>query len=339
MKLPAPTALALLIFLAGSAAAAIPLDNLAWRPDSQVPTPAGLARRVQAYYLLDVTDGAGVKNYWDVRWQMTQKYGTNHKVLGVLVAEYADPPQKNEKENEYWVKARDQSGSLLRAFAGDALGALVIVDGNGKVVQISRLAANHDVEFKTIESMFASAAPMVDNEGMFPLHCQTALRSMKYGDVKSAFKDARKLGDDGAAFTKILFDQANKMLDTDAKSLADPTSLPVIRMLAIQRMTQVMTEFSGLPATAAAVKAIKSAAADKGIAVEQASYDMFNEYVLAMRKTNAKKGPDVQKEWLIGIMAKFPGTYGYELARMVKMASRLEFDDPTAQNATQAAKK
>src|SRR5258708_38496300 len=63
---PAASLASLLFLLAGSAAAAIPLDNLAWRPDSQVPTPAGLARRVQAYYLLDVTDGPGVKNYWDV---------------------------------------------------------------------------------------------------------------------------------------------------------------------------------------------------------------------------------------------------------------------------------
>src|SRR5271170_2211982 len=164
--------LVLLVLLALSAAGAesVPFDTISWAADSGSPTAAGLARRVQVYFLVNFEDPVGMGLYWNIRGGYGQRWPTNYAVQCFLLGSRGQLPTRNETDPpEYWDKGFDSGSGLLPAFAGDASAALVVVDGNGKITMITRLGGNADAERKGIEALFKEAQPLIDNEGMFPL--------------------------------------------------------------------------------------------------------------------------------------------------------------------------
>ncbi len=316
--------LLMLTILAANAGEGVPFDTLSWTADTATPTELGLARRVQVYLLLSMDQEAAKGLYWGLRGQFGQKYEHNFQVACQLIGSNGDVPIKNETETETWCKAADQSGSLVRAFAGDAYAALMVVDATGRIVQISRLSSNTDMERKAIEALFPAAQPLIDNDGLFPLSCKTALAALKQGDVKRALKECQKLGPNGAALGKAISEQASRLIDSDAKQIADNAASVSSRMIALLRVNHLLAEFPGTPAEAAAGKAIKGSRTDKPLANEMAAWGMLQEYLVAMRKTPAKKTTEVQMQWLPMITGKFGGTYAAEVATMIKRAARLD---------------
>ena len=303
----------------------VPIDTLAWSSDiAATPSPAGMAGRVQVWFLVDLEEESGKQIYWSLRGKTQKTYDTKYQILHVFVGANGDPPQKAESEAEWWAKARDQSSSLVRAFAGDSLGAVVIVDGKGRITRVARLSSNNDAEWKTGDSLYPTALPLVDDESMFPIGCKKALKWIKLGDIKKATKEIPKLGPDGPAMAKGLTDGANKMIEADAQIIAGGSSSASQRMLAIERVQAVMAEFPGSKAAKGAMDAIKQVSKDKALQNEQAAYAMLQDYYRAMRKISVKKVKGVQMEWLPAITAKYGGTYAAEVATMIRTASRLD---------------
>jgi hypothetical protein len=303
----------------------VPTDTLSWTADIAAnPTPAGIAGRVQVWFLADLEEESGKQLYWSLRGRVQKTYDTKYQILHFFVAANGDPPQKAESEVEWWAKARDQSSSLVRAFAGDSIGAVVIVDGKGKITRVARLSSNNEAEWKTGDSLYPTATPLIEDESLFPLGCKKALKWIKLGDVKRATKEIPKLGADGPAMAKGMSEGANKMIEADTQIIAGGASSPADRMLAIERVQAVMAEFPGAKAAKAASDAIKQVSKDKALQTEQAAYGMLQDYFRAMRKVSVKKIKGVQMEWLPGITAKFGGTYAAEVATMIRTASKLD---------------
>lgn len=303
----------------------VPLDTLAWCADIGAnPTPAGMAGRVQCWFIIDLEEESGRQIYWSLRGRVQKTYENKYQILHFMVGANGDPPQKAEVEVEWWAKARDQSSSLVRAFAGDSLAAVVIVDGKGKITRVARLGGTNDNEWKTADSLYPTATPLVDDEGAFPLGCKKALKWVKLGDLKRVNKEIPKLGPDGPAMAKGLLEGANKMIEADAQLIAGGATPVAERMLAIERVQAVMAEFPGAKAAKQATDAIKQVGKDKALQNEQAAYAMLQDYFRAMRKISVKKVKGVQMEWLPGITAKFGGTYAAEVATMIRAASRLD---------------
>lgn len=303
----------------------VPLDTLSWSSDiGATPSPAGIAGRVQCWFLVDLEEESGRQIYWSMRGRSQKTYDTKYQILHFFVGTNGELPQKAESESEWWAKARDQSGSLVRAFAGDSIGAVVIVDGKGRITRVARLSSNNEAEWKTGDSLSPTALPLVEDESMFPLGCKKALKWIKLGDIKKATKEIPKLGPDGPAMAKGLTDGANKMIESDTQIIAGAASSASNRMLAIERVQAVMAEFPGSKAAKAAMDAIKQVSKDKALQNEQAAYGTLQEYFRAMRKVSIKKVKGVQMEWLPMITAKYGGTYAAEVATMIRTASRLD---------------
>lgn len=318
-------AMALLAATLPLRAEGVPLDTLAWSADIGAnPTPAGMAGRVQCWFIIDLEEESGRQIYWSLRGRVQKTYENKYQILHFVVGANGDLPQKAEVEVEWWAKARDQSSSLVRAFAGDSLAAVVIVDGKGKITRVARLGGTNDNEWKTADSLYPTATPLVDDEGAFPLGCKKALKWVKLGDLKRVNKEIPKLGPDGPAMAKGLMEGANKMIEADAQLIAGGATPVAERMLAIERVQAVMAEFPGAKAAKQATDAIKQVGKDKALQNEQAAYAMLQDYFRAMRKVSAKKVKGVQMEWLPGITAKFGGTYAAEVATMIRAASRLD---------------
>jgi hypothetical protein len=201
----------------------VPFDTLSWTADSATPTEAGISHRAQVYFFVNLEDQAGTNLYWALRGGYGQKYPTSYAAQVFLIGSKGNVPTRADTDvPDFWDKAYDNAGALLPAFAGgDATGALVLVDGSGKIVQISRLGANADAERKTIEAVFKDTQPLVDNEGQFPLSLKNAIKWLRLGDVNRAIKESQKLGADGMTMAKVVSEQSNRMIESDTKVLED----------------------------------------------------------------------------------------------------------------------
>jgi hypothetical protein len=317
--------LILLLVVATRVEAVVPLDTVQWASDSARPTAAGIARRVQAYYLVDFTAEAGRNMYWNLRESVRDtKLSGNHNVIHFLLVTGGSIEQTPEGEaTEYWCKGVSGNHGLVRAFGGDARAVIVLVDGTGRVTSITRLG-DANQEKKGIEALYKTATPLVEDASQFPLGCKASLQWLRLGDVNHAIKDLKKAGADGPAFVKLVTERANVLVEMDTKILVDPSTMPSDRLIALQRLNGLLQDFPGVPSAAAAGVAIKKSKDDKQLAAEQTAYGMLMEYLNIMRKTAAKKTPEVQMQWIPGLTAKFGGTYAAEIATMIRRASRLD---------------
>ncbi len=318
-------ALTTLLGLASSLSAVVPLDTVQWASDSAKPSETGIAHRAQVYFLVDYTEDAGRGKYWGLRdFCHDTKLATKFEVLHFLVVvDGTIEPYKDGDPKEYWCKGVSSNHGLVRAFGGDAVAVIVLVDGTGRVTSISRLG-DPNQERKAIEALYPTAKPLVADASQFPLSCKVALEGLRLGDTARAMKGLSKAGADAPNFVKLVTDRVNEFVDMDAKLLNDPATMAADKMIALKRLAGVMAEFPQTPSSSAATLAIKKTKDDKQLANEQAAYSMLMAYFDAMKKTSAKKTKEVQMQWIPGITAKFGGTYAAEIATMIRKASRLD---------------
>jgi len=128
--------LTLLLFLASSLPAVVSLEGVQWASDSAKPTATGIAYRTQVYFLVDFTDEAGRNKYWSLReFCRDTKLATRFDVLHFLIAvDGAIEPARDGEAKEFWCKGVSGNHGLVRAFGGDALAVIVLVDGKRSVV-------------------------------------------------------------------------------------------------------------------------------------------------------------------------------------------------------------
>ncbi len=303
----------------------VPLDAVQWNNDSAVPTTSGIARRGQVYYLADFADEAGRKMYGGLRNSVRDKKLANkYDLIHILLAPGNTIEQRKEEDPiEYWCKGMPQNGGLVRAFVGDFVGALVIIDGSGRVTHISRLT-NPQANEKQIKDAPKYAAPLVENSTLFPLSCAEQLEWLRLGDTNRALKEIRKAGQDAPTFVKLVIERINALIEMDTALITDMTKSPSERLIALNRLKGLVQENPSAPAAKEAIKSIKSTKDDKDLATEQAAFGVLLEYFNVMRKTSAKNTAMVQAQWLGGINHKFPGSYAAEIATMIKTASQLQ---------------
>ncbi|MBA3698536.1 MAG: hypothetical protein H0W78_06770 [Planctomycetes bacterium] len=320
--------LALLMCTAASVSAAVPLETVQWTPDSAKPTEAGMARRVQVYFLVDYTEQVGRDKYWGLRdMARDPKIASKFEYLHFLVAVGGAIEQPKEGDPvENWCKGVSNNSGLVRAFGGDATAVIVLVDGNGRITNISRLG-DPNKEKKDIEALASTAKPLVADPSQFPLSCKVPLADLRVGDINRSMKNLKKAGNDAPVFVKLLTDRVNEMVELDVALLNDPATMAADKMIALNRLNGILAEFPKVPAASAAVLAIKKTKDDKQLANEQTAYAMLTSYIEAMKKVSAKKAKDVQLQWIPGITAKFGGTYAAEVATMIRKASRLDQTD------------
>jgi hypothetical protein len=312
--------------LSCAAGESVPFDTLSWTADSATPSEAGISHRAQVYFLVNLEDTAGTQLYWSLRGGYGQRYPTSYTAQVFLIGSKGSMPTRADTDvPDYWDKAYDNAGALLPAFAGgDATGAMVLVDGSGKIVQISRLGANADAERKVIEALFKDTQPLVDNEGAFPLSVKNSIKWLRLGDVNRAMKESQKLGADGMTVAKVVAEQSNRMIETDTKVLEDIAASAPVRMISLLRLGSLLEEFPNAPAHVAAAKAIKMTKGDKQVTNELTAWGALQEYYHSLKRIQAKKVPEIQMQWLPMITAKYSGTYAAEIATMIKHASRLD---------------
>lgn len=317
--------LALLLSLAGSMSAAVPLETVQWFSDSAKPTEAGIARRAQVYFLVDFTDNVGRDKYWGLRDMVKDtKIANKFEIMHFLVTTNGTPePPRDGDPAEFWCKGSSTNHGLVRAFGGDATAVIVLVDGNGRVTSVSRLG-DPNLERKAIDALAPTAKPLVADASQFPLSCKVPLADLRVGDVNRAMKNLKKAGNDAPLFIKVVTDRVNAMVEMDVALLNDPATMAADKMLAIKRVNGLLAEFPKVPAASAATLAIKKTKDDKQLANEQAAYAMLMSYFEAMKKVPTKKAKETQLQWIPGITAKFGGTYAAEVATMIRKASRLD---------------
>ncbi|HEX3135002.1 MAG TPA: hypothetical protein VHX44_15665 [Planctomycetota bacterium] len=317
--------LTLLLSVAAGLSAAVPLDTVQWTSDSAKPTEVGMARRAQVFFLVDQSEEAGRNKYWGIReLARDSKIANKFETLHFLIATGGTPePYKEGEPTEYWCKGVSNNNGLIRAFGGDSIAVIVLVDGTGRVTSVSRLG-DPNQERKGIDALAPTAKPLVNDASQFPLTCKVPLADLRLGDVNRAMKNLKKAGPDAPAFIKIVADRVNEMVELDVALLNDPASQAADKMIALKRMNGMLAEFPKVPAASAAALAIKKTKDDKQLANEQAAYAMLMEYFNAMKKVSAKKAKEVQLQWIPGITAKFGGTYAAEVATMIRKASRLD---------------
>lgn len=317
--------LSLLMSVAATVCAAVPLDGVQWSADSAKPTEAGMARRAQVYMLADFSEDAGRNKYWGMRdLARDAKIANKFETLHFLIVTGQNPePYREGEPVEYWCKGVSNNNGLIRAFVGDSPAAIVLVDGTGRITSISRLG-DPNQERKAIDALAPTAKPLVNDPSQFPLTCKVPLADLRLGDVNRAFKNLKKAGNDGPVFVKIVTDRVNEMVEQDVAQLNDAATMAADKMIVLKRLNALLAEFPRVPAASAAQLAIKKSKDDKQLANEQAAYAMLMSYFEAMKKVSAKKAKEVQLQWIPGITAKFGGTYAAEIATMIRKASRLD---------------
>jgi hypothetical protein len=306
-------------------ASVVPLDGVQWTADSAKPTEAGMARRAQVYLLADFNEEAGRNKYWGMRdlardAKIANKFDTLHFLI---VTGQTPEPYREGEPTEYWCKGVTNNNGLVRAFGGDSVAVIVLVDGTGRVTSVARLGDPYQ-EKKGIDALAPTAKPLVNDPSQFPLTCKVPLADLRLGDVNRAMKNLKKAGNDAPLFIKLVTDRVNAMVEMDVALLNDPASMAADKMIALQRLNSLLAEFPKVPAASEAQLAIKKAKDDKQLANEQAAYAMLMSYFDAMKKISAKKAKETQLQWIPGITAKFGGTYAAEVATMIRKASRLD---------------
>lgn len=319
--------LSVFLCLAGNLSAVVPLDTMKWTKDSPIPSEAGIAHRVQSYFLVDFTEEAGRGKYGGLRdFARDTKLATAFPVVHILVVANGqiDPLAEGDKK-EYWCRGMTSNRGIVRAFGGNTNFVSVLVDGNGRVAKISRIENASDVT-EPVKKFYSTSKPIVTDVSQFPLSCKVPLEALCLGDINRAMKSLSKAGADAPVFVKTVTDKVNQFIENDTALLTNPATLAADKMIAVKRLNGILAEFPKLPAVPAAKAALKKTKEDKQLAKEQQAYEALLQYFAAMEKVSTKKIKDVQREWLPMITAKFGGTYAAEVATMIRHASLLDED-------------
>ena len=315
------TALVLASVLAGARAAAlVPLENVTWS-DGIAPTAAGLARRVQLYFVLYCGNEAGKQLFTSARDSIKQpRWEKRYEILHFLVnSGGGSMPPRNQADTEWADRGNDTTSGLLRAIAGDADGAMILVDGTGRIVEVSRLTV--DDAIRKGEKCLATARPLVGDESQLPLATKPLLRYLKLGDTHGYQKTLATYGPAGVQFQQYVTTGTTRLLDADTTLLSDPATAPDLKFITLQRAAALAQE---APPSKSFTAALKPLRADKPLKREQEAWAALEQYLAEARRTPLKRIPDKQHEWFPLFDTKLKGTYAAEVVEMIKRASKYE---------------
>ncbi|MBA3936079.1 MAG: hypothetical protein H0X38_01325 [Planctomycetes bacterium] len=320
LVLSAAVALATLL-IGGRAEALVPLENVTWADGIAQPTPVGMARRVQLYFIIDCSEEPGKQLYYGAQGNIKQpRWENKYEILHFLVSSGGGTmPARNDADTEWADRGTDSTTGLLRAIAGDAIGAYILVDGSGRIAELGRL--NVDDATKKAEKLFKGTQPLVDDESQLPLAAKPLFKWLKLGDTHSYQKSLGKYGPAGMQFQQFVTKGTTRLLESDAALLSDPATTPDAKLIALQRATAVAQEAPPSKSFTAVLKGLKT---DKALKREQEAWEVLKQYLAEARKTPLKKISDKQHEWFPLFDTKFKGTYAAEIVDKIKSASRYE---------------
>lgn len=304
----------------GRAEAVIPLENVTWGDSVGVPTAAGIARRVQIYYVINCDEERGRNLYAGAQHTVVNsRWSSKYEAIHIVVGNGAVPAH-NPSDDEWWCRGIDTtSGGLLRAIAGDADGALILVDATGRIVELMRL--NVDDANAKAEKLMKAATPLVDDESQLPSACKPLLKYLTLGDTRYCLKNLGKCGPAGADVQKMILRGTVRLLDADTALLSDPATPPAMKFIALMRATAIAQEAPPNKPLVAVIKGLKT---DKDLKHEQDAWTALQGYLAEARHTPIKKIKDKQHEWFPLIDAKFKGTYAADIIDKIKNASHYE---------------
>jgi hypothetical protein len=308
----------------------LPLPAFTWHSDQPTPQGAGLLGRALAIVVIDWDrreGNTGPATFWSLRWWWNDGGRPIDFRQGALMLSSGGGQfnHKDPDKAERILKGQDTSGGLVRALGGDASAVVMLVNAQGRVVRIMRCSGDANGFAREFDALVPKEAALVANESQFPVACKPATDLLKEADVKGALAlCARKLGADGAALAKAVAERADALLDAELAVLDDGASQPSARLIARGRVEDLLAAFPQAKRAADAGKALKALKADKAVATEQAAWAALTDYLAQAAKAPPKKLPEVQKQLLGAITAKFPETYAAELAGMIRTASRLD---------------
>jgi hypothetical protein len=304
----------------------VPLDAVQWNSDSPQPSTAGIARRSQIYMIIDFSNDDGKKLFNVLRNSIKDPaLGKNFdQIHFLLAADGSLDPRQEEDPVEYWCKGIPQNPGLARAFCGDYYAALIIINGTGRVTSISRLSGSLRTYEKSIKDARKNCNPLVNDPSVFPLACKKSLDWLRLADTNRAMKEVQKAGPDAPNFIKLVTERINLLIDEDAKLLTNMTKTPSERLIAYHRLQGLIQDMPSAPAVKNAQVALKGIKDDNDLKKELEAFALLGEYMNVMRKTSAKKSPEVQTQWLGSINQKFGGTYAAEIATMIKKCSQIQ---------------
>ncbi|MGC3989569.1 MAG: hypothetical protein QM796_07810 [Chthoniobacteraceae bacterium] len=111
-------------------------------------------------------------------------------------------PGQDQDKPERILKGQD-SGGLLHALAGDADGVVMLVNPEGRVVQLHRCSDANSFKGELDGLLPKEDRGLVVNDTNYPVSCRPAFDLFKVSDVKGALAlCSRKLGADGATLAK-----------------------------------------------------------------------------------------------------------------------------------------
>ncbi len=321
-----PTRLALLAFaglLAGPALRAeIAPEQLTWANEYGVPSHVGMAGRAQYWLVVDREGDRGMKAFWEMAGRVHDKLLSDLRVVTVAVAinRGFEPKKESDRDGNRWLHAEDPGGDLLRVLAGDATAVSVLVDGDGRVVEITRGA--DEPLYKRLDALIQAAQPQVPVSDL-PKDSKALSEALRAGDLKLADKAARKSADAPVAF-KALSERLKELAQADAGRVSDLTQNSPTRFVAWLRLGRLCAERPALASDATVAAALKTGRTDAEIKRENGGWAAFQDYLATMRKTPPKKQADYQKAAIAGIIEHHGGTYAAELATLIKAAAKLE---------------
>lgn len=303
----------------------IPFGQVQWDEETpNRPDTAGLAGRWQVILVVNREKGegrTGRDTFSAFAYDYYQNEPLDQRFIPIAIG--VDGPLANRHANQPNVvlKGSGQPG-LLRALAGDADAALVVVAPDGRVRRLQRHAGGiGDIRHK-LEKELGLATPLAGT-GTHPAARAPALELLRVADVDGALGFIRKkLGSDGIQLAKELQAQADALIAADAARFSAPTTTPVDRFIAGERLKGLLMEFPALPAAPAALAALRAGPKPE-LQAEARAWAALQDYLAQMGKAPAKRATPLQQQLIPALIAAFPGTYAAEIAGMIKTAARI----------------
>lgn len=311
----------------------LPVSSLQAHGDTPLPTPAGLVGKMQVWIIVDwshyddtTRKHPGRDAYWSARWHFDRWATGDQRLFTAAIAVNGTLPGKKFDENEFHVKAQDGSSGLLRALAGDAVAAVIVVDEDGVIRQLRR----HSGDFRPLREeweklLSEGQRPLIAGPAELPPAALPALQLLKLGDARSAVALAmRRLGADGRVFATTLAEHANARLESDTAFLGSRAQPPALRFQALRRLEGLIAEFPRAPAAAAAADAMKQCVKDDAeIQAEQQAWAALGQYLAQAGRQSPRTLAAFQRQMLGAITEHFPHTNGARIAALIMTAAKV----------------
>lgn len=295
-------------------------------------TTTGTIGKAQAWVFVDwsARDEANNANpgqniYWSFRYHGNNtRTGDCRIFLSITIANGGIPGLEEGKE-DHFAKSTDNSGGILRAFAGvEADGVVIIVEPSGKVIDIRRHSGDFKSTMDQVEKMVDTATPIIVDSASVPPACAPALLFLKCGNHTNALQLAmKKLGADGKTLALAIAEGADAKMTTETARLADVNAPTGERFLTARRLEGLLQDFPKAPSAKAARDTMKVMMKEPALQAEVKAWGALEGYLAQAVKQSPSKLPAFQMAFLTAIAEKCPGTEAARIAELIRSASRL----------------